>query len=68
MDSIKHQKAVSPYLKKMLYIANSTAIKALPDSASTTAQWIHDMFTFFEPQVIQELQAAKSKIHVSFDS
>jgi len=43
------------------------AVNALPNSNKTVGNWIHKMFDDFEPQIIEELRTAKSRIHVSFD-
>lgn len=43
------------------------ATKAFPDSPTTVANWIHELFVFFEPQIIEELRNAKSKITITFD-
>ncbi|KAG4427808.1 hypothetical protein IFR05_016709 [Cadophora sp. M221] len=43
------------------------AINALPSSHTTVGYWINDMFAYFEPELIAEIAAAKSKISISFD-
>lgn len=66
LDDIKHRKAASTRLKRLFRIANNQAADNLPED-TTTAKWIHEMFEHFEPQVIHEVQNAKSRILVSFD-
>jgi hypothetical protein len=67
LDGVKHRKAASPHLKRAFKIANSQAEKALPDSSLTIGHWIHEMFAFFEPEVIEEIRTAKSRISITFD-
>jgi len=67
MDGIKHCKASSKRLLRAFQIANMQAANAIPTSRTTVATWIHDMFTHFEPEVIEEIRHAKSKISISFD-
>jgi hypothetical protein len=43
------------------------AVDALPASLSTVASWIHTMFDYFEPEIIEEIHTAKSRISISFD-
>lgn len=66
-DDIKQRKASSPRLLRLFKIANMQAVKALPESPSTAATWIHKMFEYFEPQIIEEISQAKSYISISFD-
>jgi hypothetical protein len=66
-DNIKHKKAASPRLLRAFKIANIQAVNSIPTSSTTVATWIHEMFDYFEPEVIEEIQGAKSKIHISFD-
>ena len=67
LDGIKHRKAASFRLRRAFKIANMQAVDALPASPSTVASWIHEMFKHFEPQVIEEIRTAKSRISISFD-
>lgn len=67
MDNVKIRKATSKRLKRAFKIANQQAANALPASGNTINTWIQDMFQYFEPEIINEVQYAKSKIHVSFD-
>lgn len=66
-DKIKHKKAASDRLRRCFKIANREALAAIPTSSSTTASWIHEMFAYFEPQIIEEIRTAKSRISISFD-
>jgi hypothetical protein len=66
-DNIKHRKATSIRLKRCFKIANIEAINAFPDSHSTVETWIHDLFRHMEPQILEELRNAKSKITITFD-
>jgi hypothetical protein len=43
------------------------AANAFPISGTIVATWIHDMFAYFEPMVIEEICNAKSKVSISFD-
>jgi hypothetical protein len=67
MDNIKHRKASSKRLLRAFQIANIQAANAFPTSGTTVATWIHDMFTYFEPIVIEEVHNTKSKVSISFD-
>jgi len=67
LDDVKARKAASKHLKRMFRIANHEVINALPDSDSTVASWIEDMFQYFEPEVIAEVQTAQSRISITFD-
>jgi hypothetical protein len=67
VDGIKHTKASSIRLKRLLQIANQQAINAFPSSHTTIACWVHDMFAYFEPEVIEEVRTARSRISLSFD-
>jgi hypothetical protein len=67
MDNVKIRKAISKRLKRAFKIANQQAANALPASGNTVNTWIQDMFQYFEPEIIKEVEYAKSKIHVSFD-
>jgi hypothetical protein len=66
LDDIKHRKAASPRLKRLFTIANNQAAKNLLED-TTVAQWVHDMFNQFEPEVIEEIANARSRISISFD-
>ena len=66
-ENVKHRKASSPALLRAFKIANMQAAKALPTSSTTIANWIHEMFVYFEPEVIEEIKNAKSRISISFD-
>jgi hypothetical protein len=67
MDDVKLRKAASKRLRRAFRIANKQCINALPRSSTTTASWIEEMYTYFEPVVIEELKQARSKISISFD-
>ena len=67
IDNIKQRKAVLLRLRRLFYIANSQAANALPSSHSTVGSWIEDMFAYFEPQIIEEVKTARSRISISFD-
>ena len=67
LDDIKQRKASSINLRRLFQIANSQAAELLPTSHSTIATWIDDMFAFFEPQIIEEIRTARSRISVSFN-
>ncbi|KAG9239870.1 hypothetical protein BJ878DRAFT_390886, partial [Calycina marina] len=36
-------------------------------SHTTISNWVHEMFTYYEPQIIEEIRTAKSCITVPFD-
>lgn len=67
LDDIKAKKAASKYLKRMIRIINQDATNALPASDSTVATWINQMFEYFEPELIAEVQGAQSRITITFD-
>ena len=67
LDDIKHRKACSNRLRRAFKIANLNASKALPASPSTIASWIHEMHAHFEPEIIEEIRTARSRISISFD-
>jgi hypothetical protein len=66
-DGIKHRKAASIRLRRCFKIANHQAVDALPKSHITVASWIDRLFEDFEPEIIEEVRTARSRIHVSFD-
>jgi len=66
LDNIKHRKAASVRLKRAFRIANQQAADYLPEHP-TVASWIHDMFEHFEPDIIEEIAKARSRISISFD-
>jgi hypothetical protein len=66
-DNIKQRQASSPRLLQLFKIANLQAAKALLESNTTIAEWVHKLFAFFEPQIIRELAEARSRISISFD-
>ena len=66
-DNVKHRKAASKRLKRCFIIANKDAANAIPDSYSTVKNWIYKLFVYFEPQIIEEIRSAKSRITVTFD-
>lgn len=66
-DTVKHRKATSKRLKRCFKIANMDAAKAFPDSHTTVELWIHELFHHMEPQIINEIRNAKSKITITFD-
>lgn len=67
LDGVKHRKVASVHLRRLFRIANAQAVAALPKASSTTELWIHQMFDYFEPQIIDEIAKAKSRISISFD-
>jgi len=67
LDDIKARKAASKHLKNMFRIANHEVINALPTAHGTIGSWIDDMFQYFEPEVIAEVQTAISRISITFD-
>lgn len=67
LDDVKAQKAASKHLKRMFRIANNEVVNSIPSSGSTVASWIDQMFQYFEPEVIAEVQSALSKISITFD-
>jgi hypothetical protein len=67
LDGVKQRKAASKRLQRAFKIANSQAAEAIPLNHSTIGSWIHDMFNYFEPQLIEEASKAKSRISISFD-
>jgi hypothetical protein len=67
LDDVKYRKACSNRLRRAFKIANLEAAKALPTSHPTIAKWVHDMHTYFEPFIIEEIATAKSRISISFD-
>jgi hypothetical protein len=67
LDNIKHRKASSARLQRAFKIANIQAANALPESSTTVGTWIHELFEYFEPEIIKEVRTAKSKISISFD-
>jgi hypothetical protein len=67
MDNIKYRKAASKRLQRAFRITNAEASKALPTLPSIVAAWIHDIFVYFEPKIIEEIRTAKSRITISFD-
>lgn len=66
-ENVKHRKAASRRLKRCFILANKDIANALPTSHVTVESWIHELFTYFEPQVIEEVRRAKSRITVTFD-
>ncbi len=67
MDNIKLRKACSVRLKRAFKIANLQAANAIPSSHRIAGSWIEQMFTYFEPEVQEEVRTAKSRIYISFD-
>lgn len=67
LDDVKQRKATSKHLKTMFRIANAELLNALPNSNTTVGSWVDDMFQYFEPQIIAEVQTVQSKISLSFD-
>jgi hypothetical protein len=43
------------------------AADTIPSSGITITTWIHDIFTYFEPEIIEEIQNTKSRISITFD-
>ncbi len=66
-DTMKDIKASCKILQRLFKITNVEVVAALPTSHTIVAFWIHDMFDYFEPEVIEELRNAKSRIMISFD-
>jgi len=66
-DGIKQRKACSKRLARCFKIANMQTANAFPRSESTVASWIHELHNWFKPEIIGEIQAAKSYISISFD-
>jgi hypothetical protein len=66
MDNIKHRKAVSKRLKRVFKIANIQAASLIPHY-STVTDWIHELFEHFEPDIINEIANARSKLSITFD-
>lgn len=68
MDVIKATKAASMRLERVFQTANQQAVNAFPSTHKTISNWVHEMFQYFEPQVIEEIKQAKSRISISFDA
>jgi hypothetical protein len=66
LDNVKHRKAASIRLKHVFKIVNNQAADNLLEN-STIAEWIHEMFEYFKPEVIDEIANAQSYISISFD-
>jgi len=67
LDDVKHRKAASRRLRRCFKIVNIQAVDAFPNSHRTVATWIHELFNHFEPEIIEEIRTAKSRITISFD-
>ena len=67
MDGIKHRKALLKQLLRTFKITNIQAANAFLTASITIGTWIHEMFKYFEPEVIKEVRNAKSRISISFD-
>jgi hypothetical protein len=66
LDNVKHRKAASKRLKRAFKIANIQAASSIPHH-STVADWIHELFEHFEPDIINEIANARSKVSITFD-
>jgi hypothetical protein len=66
LDNVKHRKAASKRLKRVFKIANIQAASSIPHHSSI-ANWIHELFEHFEPDIINEIANARSKISITFD-
>ena len=67
MDGIKHRKALLKQLLRTFKITNIQAANAFPTASIIIGTWIHEMFKYFKPEVIEEVRNAKSRISISFD-
>jgi hypothetical protein len=56
-----------PAFRKMLKFANPEAEKALWSIHNSVSQFVMRLYNFMQPQVVDELKRAASKIHISFD-
>ena len=66
LDNVKHRKAASKRLKRAFKIANIQAASSIPHH-SIVADWIHELFEYFEPDIINEITNTWSKVSLSFD-
>jgi hypothetical protein len=57
----------SPAFRMMLQFANPEAEKALWTSHNSVSRFVMRLYAYMQPQVINELRNAASKIHISFD-
>ena len=51
----------------MIQFANPEAEQALWSSRTSVAQFVMRLYNFMQPQVVDELRCAASRIHISFD-
>ncbi|KAI1663688.1 hypothetical protein L13192_12377 [Pyrenophora tritici-repentis] len=56
-----------PAFRRMIHFANPEAEQALWSSRTSVAQFVMRLYNFMQPQVVDELRCAASKIHISFD-
>jgi hypothetical protein len=56
-----------PAFRRMIEFANPEAARALWSSHNSVSRYVMRLYEFLLPQVVAELEAAASKIHISFD-
>ncbi|KAI1508853.1 hypothetical protein Ptr86124_012152 [Pyrenophora tritici-repentis] len=56
-----------PAFRRMIHFANPEAEQALWSSRTSVAQFVMRLYNFMQPQVVDELRCAASRIHISFD-
>jgi hypothetical protein len=56
-----------PGFRKMIQFASPEAEQALWSSHNSVARFVMRLYNFMQPQVVDELRYAASKIHISFD-
>jgi hypothetical protein len=56
-----------PSFRRMIEFANPEAARALWSSHNSVNRYVMRLYEFLLPQVVAELEAAASKIHISFD-
>jgi hypothetical protein len=56
-----------PGFRRMIQFASPEAERALWSSHNSVARFVIRLYNFMQPQVVDELRCAVSKIHISFD-
>jgi hypothetical protein len=57
----------SPSFQEMIALANPAAAEALWVSHNSVSTFVMKLFSAIQPRVIEAIQTARSKIHISFD-
>jgi hypothetical protein len=57
----------TPAFKEMMEFANPEAARALWASHNSVSRFVMKVYSYVQPQVVQALSEAVSKIHISFD-